>query len=298
MMTSIRRFVVFTIVILSLQIFCCSCANKEDAATAETPNYEILRTSDVSHAAAARITVYIRLNSNCTKDEIQQIIVHATKKFISQYDIVWLEIQSHDPGNPVLCKTKWISSSLDEQWHTTGDGFMAEEYFENIGIRWSQYYKKQGEIKTGLGITRKEVIVPFEQLGYTVIKRRPVDGQDQYIIVIKGSYQRFSQIRNPETTTFQVIGPENNVTFASALISFSTDPEENVPIISAFSKFIAIFGGGCASELEEQLINEYIFMLENPTIDWEISRSCNNKIFWAYHFAHATMVGLTIRPSS
>jgi len=136
MMTPLRHFVVFAIVILSLQIICSSCANKEDAATAETPNYEIMRTSDVSHAAAARITVYIRLNSDCTKDEIRQIIVHATKKFMSQYDIVWLEIQSHDPGNPVLCETKCISASLDEQWHTTGNGFTAEEYFENIGIRW------------------------------------------------------------------------------------------------------------------------------------------------------------------
>ncbi len=118
---------------------------------AKAPPYSIFDTYDTSHGAAARITLYIRAGGIYNKEQVFSIIREVTDKYIRKhYDIIWLEIAPPDAKSsdwlrglsPVACKTKWISPNLDPEWHTTGDGFRAEETRGGIGIIWNEEYLK------------------------------------------------------------------------------------------------------------------------------------------------------------
>jgi hypothetical protein len=107
--------------------------------------YEIVGERDTSHGLAKRVTLFVRVASDYTRDEIKQIAAEVTSQHQDSYDIIWLDIVPSDakPPNkgtwkwrPVLCKTKWVSPDLGEQFHTTGDGFEAAEMHGDIAVSW------------------------------------------------------------------------------------------------------------------------------------------------------------------
>ncbi|MFH1373148.1 MAG: hypothetical protein ABII79_05070 [bacterium] len=116
-------------------------------AETSTLKWRIIEKRDVSHGAAERITYWVRLKDDYNRDEIRKVITHITNKYKTHYDIIWLRIIPPDAKRrgedwvgwtPEICKTKWISPSLDKQWHTTGDCMgTIDEHLGRIAIDWS-----------------------------------------------------------------------------------------------------------------------------------------------------------------
>jgi hypothetical protein len=134
-----RNIGTFALVLLLLVQSCTS------DVTEKAPPITVLATEDTSHAAARRITVYVKLLSECTKSEVKAAILSANEQFSDRYDIIWLELVPSSATElalpfsgwtPTICQTKWVSPELDPQWHTPLDGFSGNDSFHDVNIQW------------------------------------------------------------------------------------------------------------------------------------------------------------------
>ncbi len=119
------------------------------------PDYKIVEERDTSHGAANRITFWLRLENNESEDGIRMVIKDVIARHRDRYDIIWLEVVPKDGQprgegfygwRPVISSAKWISPSLDEQYHTTIAGPNTGEIIDGIVVAWTMGAKaRQGK---------------------------------------------------------------------------------------------------------------------------------------------------------
>ncbi len=151
---------------------------------------KIVEKRDVSHAAAGRVTYWVRIADDYSKEEIRQVITNVTSKHKSDYDIIWLKIVPPDgkPNaegfwgwGPVICGTKWISPSLDEEWHTKHDAMgIIDEHYKGIAIAWHDEKPPETKLKKELQWLRSSQVLV--DLGFKEWKRMDLgDGTERWL---------------------------------------------------------------------------------------------------------------------
>lgn len=111
------------------------------------PDYRIEEEQDTSHGAANRIGFWARLvDDQITKAGIRLVVKDVVDRNRGEFDIIWVYVIPADgrPRGegfygwvPVICSAKWISPSLDEQYHTTSAGPNTGEDLDGIVVAWS-----------------------------------------------------------------------------------------------------------------------------------------------------------------
>ena len=149
------------------------------------PAYRIEEERDTSHGAASRIGFWARLiDDQITKPGIRLVVKDVVDRNRGKYDIIWVNVIPADgrPRGegfygwvPVICSAKWISPSLDEQYHTTSAGPNTGEDLDGIVVTWSMGAKARQAKHEPTPVKPTPLSEPTEKQGDAAVPKSPFD---------------------------------------------------------------------------------------------------------------------------